>query len=313
MSMSMSLPLPTLPLPTLPPSHPSAATLRVMVRSALTGATHSARNRRLAQSLVLGWARARWPRLMPADHEIEQDEFHCALGDRRLSIASADAGARWSLEVAYDEKHGGRTWTTRALVADTGNADLVALQTTCEDRASGPIMVAPPKVLGAWVDQLELLDGAMPVLGTPRSVEDEAQLEAFQAHLLSPERRLPIVALANKPQSRYYGVDPAGLAEALRGLAHVACLTPDLATALGERFGRELAPWPGAARMYRAGFVPETADRRDHPVVHDPGLRAPVAAPPSPAAFRRLLCHRLCAISAASITGYESLLGGPAG
>ena len=296
--------MPLLSATTLPAA--GNAPPRVMVRSALTGATRSPRNRRLAQSLVLGWVRSKWPRLMPTADQLEQDNFACVLSDRRLSIASTEDGALWTLEVGYDERDRSRTWTTRALVADTGAADLVALQTTCEDRSSAPLVVAPPKVLGAWVDRLQLLDGSVPVLGAPRMVDDEEQLDAFEAHLLSPQRLLPIVALANKPQSRYYGVDPGGLAESLRGLAHVVCLTPALAASLRQRVGRPLAPVPGAARIYRPGFGPG-ADPREHALVREPTV--PGAAKPPPAAFRRLLCHRVCTISAGALTGFEALLG----
>jgi hypothetical protein len=282
---------------------------RVMLRCALPGATRSSRNRRLAQGLVLGWVRSRWPRLMPSDAELAQERFRCVLSDRRLSIASSAGGNVWMLEVAYDERDGARTWITRALVADTGSVDVVGLQTTCQDRAGGPMVVAPPKVLGSWVDRLELLDGEVPVLAVPRRVDEEDHLADFRVHLMSPERTLPIVALGNKGQSRYYGVDPGGLAESLRGMAHVVCLSPPIVAALRREFGPALAPVAGAARIYRPGFQ-AGADPREHPLVRN--LAMPDGSSPPPAAFRRLLCQRVCALSAAAPTAFAALFGVPA-
>ena len=78
---------------------------------------------------------------------------------------------------------------------------------------------------------MELEDGPFAVLGEPREVNDESQLQGFLAHVSSPLRTLPVIALAHRPQTRFYGVDPRGLATAVRGLAHVICLDPAIATA----------------------------------------------------------------------------------
>lgn len=48
----------------------------------------------------------------------------------------------------------------------------------------------------------------------------------------------------------YYGVDPRVLAEALRGLAHVACLAAPAIRRFTAETGRSLAPVPGSVRIY---------------------------------------------------------------
>jgi hypothetical protein len=275
------------------PETRESAQPRMMVRSMLRSRGRSPEQRRLAQELVWGWVRAKWPRLMPTPFDLQRGHFQRDLGDRRLSSGTNADGSVWTLSIAYDERDATRTWTTRALVADTPEADAFGLETTCTDRSLAPVVVAPPKVLGAWVDRLELDDADFAVQGEPRLVEDEAQLAAFCEQLLSERRSLPVIALCNRPNSRYYGVDPGGLAEAVRGLAHVACLTPELAVQAAERLGQHLGPAPGAARIYRPGFD-VNAVPKEHPVVRDHSAGSPEALPGS---FRRLLCHRVCTLS----------------
>jgi hypothetical protein len=204
----------------------------------------------------------------------------------------------WALEVAYTERDGTRTWKTQATVADAGDADIVGLRTTCSSHGGAPLVIAPPRLLGAWVQNLDFDDGGVPVIGEPRMVDDEAQLAAFTTHLLSAARSLPIIALTNKPGSRYYGVDPRGLAEAVRGLAHVTCFAPAMAGALTASLTRSLGLAAGAARVYAPGFA-ATADREDHPLVRDPASRQ-LEGVRDQGAFRRLLCRRICAMSVAA-------------
>ncbi len=281
------------------------APARPVVRAALRSTAHSDLNRRRARDLVWSWVGAKWPRLMPSAGELEWSHIERAAPGRKLSVATHADGSAWTLEVSYNERDGG-TWTTRALVADAGDADVMAVQTSFCNLPAPPAVVAPPKLLGTWVERLALEDGGVPVLGEPRMVSDEGQLAAFCEHLLSSSRTLPVIALTHKPQSRYYGVDPRGLAQVVRGLAHVACLTPELAAGVGQRLGRLLAPMPGIARIYGAGFSADAAPA-EHPSVRPPPIRD-ATREEDPGALRRLICRRVCAMSVDATTGYENLL-----
>lgn len=288
-----------------PPAR-SAAEASVLVRAALRSTTYSPRNRRLAQELAWRWVGAKWPGLMPPASDLERNHLERQLPGRRLAVSASGDGSVWTLEVAYSERDSTRTWITRALVADTGEADVMALQTTCSDvNPAPPSVVAPPSLLGTWVERLDLADGGVAVLSEPRMVGDQEQLDAFCDHLLSDKRTLPVIALANKPNSRYYGVDPRGLAQAVRGLAHVACLAPDLVSDVTHRLGKHLAPVQGAARIYGPGFT-KAAIPKDNPLLRDP------AAPSTrrdndPGGFRRLVCRRVCAMSVSSANGFDVL------
>jgi hypothetical protein len=134
-------------------------------------------------------------------------------------------------------------------------------------------------------------------------VGDHMQLEAFCDHVLLDKRALPVIALTNKPDSRYYGVDPRGLSEAVRGVAHVVCLTPALAADASQRLGKNLVPVPGAPRIYGMNFSP-AAIPKDHPIIR-PRVAAMAADVKDPGALRRLLCQRVCALSVSATGGHS--------
>jgi hypothetical protein len=276
---------------------------KAVVRSVLKSPIHSHDNRRFAKDLTWRWVGAKWPRLVPSASELEQSHIDYSLPGRKLSVATSEDGATWTLEVSHQEKDGSRTWTTQVIVSDAGDADVVAVQTSCSDVETAKV-IAPPGVLGAWVERLDVHDAGVPVLAEPRMVDTPDQVAQFTDHLLLPERMLSVVVLANKPNSRYFGADPRGVAEATRGLAHVVCLAPEAFAAFTDQVDRKLAPVQGAVRIYKPGFQ-LAADGKDHPLFRPepsrPANTTPDAPEPAdvngPAAFRRLLCRRLCQIS----------------
>lgn len=279
--------------------------MRHVVRTTLRSAVHSRSNRQRAQELVWEWIGAKWPRLMPSPSEMERNHFEFAVPGQELAVSTSGNGAVWTLGVAYTERRGTRTWMTRAVVADAGDADMMGLQTSCTDVPDAPLVVAPPRLLGSWVERLALSDGVVAVLGEPREVSNPAQLSAFCEHVLSGARNLPVIALGNRPNSRFYGVDPRGLAEAVRGLAHVACVDPDLSAGVAQRFGEHFGIVAGAARIYAPGFS-ATAAPLDHPLLRD--QRARGARADDAGAFRRFLCEKICAMSVVTATDFEAVL-----
>ncbi|MGE4240480.1 hypothetical protein [Ramlibacter sp.] len=224
-----------------------------VLRSLMSCQAHSAANRRLARDIVWRWLGSRWPHLRPNAALMERDELESASGRSSLRVATSEDGAVWTLTVSSREREADPEWTTRAVVADGGAADLVAVETSCSD-LSAAWVISPPAVLGQWVDRLRLEDAGVPVTGQPRHVTDEAQARALFDHVTGDGRRLAVVLLAAKGDSQYYGVDPRMVAQSVRGLAHVACLT---APALGEwskLCGRAASPVTGTARIYVPGY-----------------------------------------------------------
>lgn len=277
----------------------ASAEPEVVLRAALKSPTHSDENRRLARDIVWSWVGAKWPRLMPPRSQLESGQFQCVLPGRRLSVATSRDGRAWTLEVSYSERDGACTWTTRAVVADLGDADMVAVQTSCTP-PEGQRRIAPPRVLGRWVERLRLDDAGIAVQGEPHFVEGGQQLALLCDHLLAGDRTLPVILLGNKPNSRYYGVDPRGLAESVCGLAHVVCLTPEGIAAFAEKFGRGLAPAAASVRIYMPGFG-AAATSRDHPWMRPAASSEPGEAAADAGAFRRFVCRRVCELSVRAI------------
>jgi len=277
--------------------HPTPANTsptQPVVRVTLRGARHANTTGRRARELAWQWVASKWPRLMPDHAEMAMGRFARNLpGQRLVSQVGADP-SNWTLAVAFDERQSARTWVTQIDITDSADAHVLSLQTVCTRRPEAPAVIAPPSLLGTWVERLDLHDGPFSVLGEPREVHDKAQLDAFYTHVLSPLRRLPVIALTSRPRSRYFGVDPQGLATAVRGMAHVVCLSPDIAADVARRLGPKLGVVPGAARIYRAGMAPD-ASPQDHPLLR---AAAENQGPHvSKGAFRRSLCQTICAWS----------------
>lgn len=285
--MPLSLPRAHLPQVTSP------APLRPVVQVQLRGAQRGDATGRIARELAWQWVASKWPRLLPSAAGMESEHFARSAPGQKL-VAASRAGGGWSLTVAFDERQGARTWITHAQVGDLHGLPALSLQTSCTAPADAPLVVAPPRLLGSWVERLDLVDGPVAVISEPRTVGDPDQLAHFIAHVVSAERTLPIIALANRPGTRFFGVDPAGLAMAVRGMAHVACLSPERAAELTAQLGPHLGVVPGAARIYAPG-VPIAPSARHHPLVrnHHAGSGAAAQA----GAFRRQLCQRICALS----------------
>ncbi len=272
-----------------------ALRVRVVVRSTLRCRVHSQANRLRARDLAWRWVGAKWPRLLPSASDMARSSLGRSLPGQELLVSTNADASVWSLSVAHEERNGRRTWMTRVQVTDAGSTDVVGLQTACTDVPDAPLVVAPPRLLGDWVEGLELEDAGLAVQGAPREVTDRWQLDALCDHLMAPERTLPVIALVNRPQSRYYGVDPDGLAENLRGLAHVACIAPHLTDDVAHRLGGDFAVVHGAARIYTPGFHGNAAASA-HPLVKDASA-ALSGRPEDPGAFRRLLRKKICALS----------------
>ena len=266
-----------------------------VVHASLRSARHSQANRRQARALAWKWAASRWPRLVPAQGELDADHMERALPGQALLVSTSPDGHTWTLAVAHGERQGQRTWTTEATVRDADGADVLSVRTACSDVGHAPPVIAPPRLLGSWVERLDLDDAGMPVLAEPRVVSHPSQLDAFFEQVLSRQRRLPVIALTSRPRSQHYGVDPRALAQAVRGMAHVTCIpaamAPEVARTLGSAFGVT----HGAARIFAAGFQ-RGADERDHPLLR--GRREAAEDGEADAGvFRKTVCRTVCAMS----------------
>ena len=81
---------------------------------------------------------------------------------------------------------------------------------------------------------------------------------------------------------------------AVRGLAHVACLSPEVAAAVPAALGPGSGLVHGTARIFAPGFHDRSPHER-HPLLRD--KRAAGAEPgEDPGSFRRILVRHVCAM-----------------
>jgi hypothetical protein len=116
-------------------------------------------------------------------------------------------------------------------------------------------------------------------------------------------RTLPIIALASKPSSNYYGVDPAHLAEALSGLAHVACVGSPILGEVGKLLGPEIAPVAGAVQIYEPPSHALTPENR-HSLIRQSRRDGAGTGPIDGGHLKRMLIQRACAFSAGGSEGF---------
>lgn len=269
---------------------------QLMVCSTLKSRARTAANRQRARQLAWRWIREKWPRLVHGDMDPTAARLERSCPGASLTVSNGIEGATWVAEV-IELARDSREWRTRAAVAEGQDFDILKIEIACSPMATPPAVLAPPKLLAAWTAGLQLHDAAEPVLGEPWCVNDEAAAADFVEHLVAEQRSLPVITLASKGSSRYFGVDPEVMATTMKGMAHVACVTPEARLVVARRLGARLSPVQGAARIYGPGLGPDDPPGH-HPLVRPPGPddtprdKAPVVS------FRQSIIRSACATSA---------------
>jgi hypothetical protein len=277
---------------------PNAMNFQLMVCATLKSRAPSEANRQRAQQLAWRWISQKWPRLISGNMDLSDGRLERSYPGAQLTVVTADQGDRWMAEVT-EVARDSRQWRTQLVVAKGVDADVLALHTGCSQTGSAPLSVAPPKLLAAWTEGLDVHDANERAAGEPLWVTDESHVARFVDLLLSGERALPVITLANKGSSRYYGVDPQALAKAMQGMAHVACVNQEARAPLAQRIGLALAPTPGAARIYAPGLR-QHASSHDHPLVRQPPA-ADSSRPQGSDSFRQMIVRCVCAVSARGV------------
>lgn len=167
--------------------------------------------------------------------------------------------------------------------------------------------IRPPRIVGAVVDALEVVEDGWPLTREPAYAVDNEGMTALAELMLDPDRVLPVVVVS--PEEVYDDddmyrsrlvADPVAISAALVGLAHVTVLeTVALSFRLTELVGRELAVFGGAVRLY----WPEVDDGRPafHPLWLPERLAEPRNQPFAQVLLRRVASTATFRVSAASL------------
>lgn len=239
--------------------------LRYIMQALLASAKHSESNRSEAQARILDWARGKWPGLVPP-HAYEGKAFeHDQAGLRIAATGNAD-GSLWAFRSEHLGNTESRTWVTEVLVADLGQIDAFGVRNSCSTLSGEIIPTSSPRFLKDLVAHHMLVDAGVPVSARVNSVTDATSFEMFMSLLLSIDRSLPVVVLTQLPQRTDYAIEPAKLARDTQGLAHIFCISPQIAFELSDQLGKTLSVFSGAIRTYYPNFS-RASDPKHHHLV----------------------------------------------
>lgn len=214
------------------------------------------------------WLRSRRFKL-PGD---VTSDFECkGPGDDKVVVVRYEG--IWAMQADTFDRAAGRRWRLEMVLLDdaaSGPALSLVLRTT--GSADQPVPEPSiPRLAGELIDRIGLIDlqDGTALSIAPEQIETELDVERLVASLRSRDRQHPVIV-----QSQYLkeGVaktllDPTGLAERMRGLAHVVTLGREhfASWALTDRLSKRFSVFGASLRMYRPGFTTED-DPDSHPL-----------------------------------------------
>lgn len=245
-----------------------------LVGSDATSCASTARNE------ILRWAQKHCGGMLPDAAWTFQDFEYFSGGRNTLAVRIEDDQTDiWALRADDPDKSvPGRIWTTEVATAISGNQlgrfGVRLLVSTPEVELD--IEPHTPGFVRQVAENCGLVRGAYSIDAGPRSI-GLAELESLVVQLLDPIRPLPMF-LVTIPEGRSQPlVDAQALAQAVIGLAQVAILSPEAASALTERLGSIRSVFGGAVRAYLPGFSLASSPY-DHRLIVAGRLRSPHGA-----------------------------------
>ena len=252
-------------------------------------------------------------------------------GDTGSSVPAPGASVRWRLLTApgtddrvwtlwwhqADDEDPELSWTLSIRVALEGERTVVGLQVGLESLSMrlSPVRleVEPPPLVGAVVDQLEIIEDGWRISQDPSYAVDRSSVQALVEFLLDPDRLLPVVVITAAENygkgADSYGTEPlvdaGAVGRALVGLAHVVVLDHvSVSYHLTDLVGKHLSVFGGGVRLYWPGLTLEDRPSR-HPLWVPDRLEEPANQP-----FEKVLLRRLAPAASARLnsTALESRL-----
>lgn len=208
-------------------------------------------------------------------------------------------------------------WTLSVRVALEGDRTVVAVHAGLESLSSrlAPVRleVDPPPLVGAVVDQLDVIEDGWRICREPSYAVDRPSVQGLVEFLLDPDRLLPVVLISAAENYDEDGdwyrpqllVDAVAVAKAVAGLAHVVVLdNVAVSYELTDLVGKHLSVFGGGVRLYWPGLTLDQRPSR-HPLWVPQRLAEPANQP-----FEKVLHRRLAPAAAArlSSTALESRL-----
>ena len=280
---------PAAPTPSIPIQYPSETLRRPVshlndvpsLRRRLAPATQSLRTDpivayvgRLARASAFDEARALacdWLRSkrfnVPTDADSDF-ELSRPRGDKAVVVRYEGV---WAMQADTIESADRRWRVEMVLVDDPTSSPALSLVLYAIGSADQPVPDASvPRLAADLIDKIGLIDArdGSTLSTAPDRIQTDQEVNELVSRLESPGRQHPVVVLSeyHKDDKVKTLLDPDGLAQRLRGLAHVAVLGVEqrAAWALTERVSKRFTVFGPAVRLYRTGFTTED-DTSLHP------------------------------------------------
>lgn len=208
-------------------------------------------------------------RLVPAEDEAGRT-FDVGGGGRPPARAVAlefEEGRFWAGTLDDPDRSVlGRTWVTEITVGQRGDQVHFGARLLNATRGEQePFVPSLPAVVRQVVDDLPCAADGVVLSASPTYLDEPRDLQAFVELLENPDRRLPVIAIA-EGRTRPVFANPDTVARRLAGAAHVFGVRDGWTWEIGRAIGRQLSVFDGAARLYAPGFSRDEADPFEHPL-----------------------------------------------
>ena len=227
---------------------------------------------RTSDTRLLKWAEKRTGGRLPSS-AWEQQEFTHFMGGRDCAGVRIvhDDGDTWAIRANDPDKNiAQRIWTTEIVVAAFGRTRAYfSLRLLMSSPEWDPdIQPAVPGVVRQILSKRRLFQGDYSLTPEPWVVREEVDTRWLIDSLVDRTRRVPIIVIAGREGEGTVdaGLDVDSFSRAVLGLARVVVLPAKHTWALTRRFGKSLAVFNGAVRMYRPGFE-DRAEPRKHELI----------------------------------------------
>ena len=163
----------------------------------------------------------------------------------------------------------GRQWRVELAIAEAGPDEGPALGCTLSvlvpPGVQSTIDPTVPALVRDIARSIGIFDDGRRLDGLVWAVERPAEVDTLLS-LLENQERTRAVVIISLPNHGQTFIDSHRLASELAGLAHVVTIGPDVAQTLSQRYGRSLAVFGNAIRLYRTNFDPDIDSFTRHPL-----------------------------------------------
>jgi len=239
-----------------------------------------------ARDQVLRWAQKKVIGRLPAEAWQHKSFEHFSSGRLCAATQLEDTSRNiWSLRIEDPDKTvAGRTWTTEIAILTSLESQVAAFSLRLLVGTPEESLIIEPHVPGVirqLIDKPGLTAGTYKLIDRPATIRNKNEIELLIKALLDPSRKLPIIALsvpsgASDPYQPL--LDARTLAKACTGLAITVVIPAEFTWDLTERFGKQLAVYEGAARVYLPGFTEDANPFGGHELVLPTGVLTTVTA-----------------------------------